>query len=392
MERQMSTSTPRRFSAGVLVFSVGLLLAALFFFMTGNPEDKPEPTLIGKPPTLTATATLAATITATPTISPTASLTLFPTAAPELVNTSVSLAVEPVGVDEIERAADAYTIVDDQARARIIKYTVKRGDSLRDIAAYFDLSIETIIWSNERFYVNAMRPGLELTILPFEGAIHHVQTPTTIQALAEEYEVQPEAIIDSDFNELDGADPQAVLPVGLAVVIPGGTGSLEPIYWEPTGGASTSGELRFGEYQGTAKFGPGQPGSCGVQEVYGGTMPIFKPVSGYKLTTDYSWNHQGLDLSQRMGTPVYATGGGTVIFAGWSDWGYGYAIVIAHGPLMSLYAHLTGAGVVWCGQQVEAGQYIGNVGSSGRSRGPHLHFEIRNSAGVPQNPRDYLTF
>ena len=133
-------------------------------------------------------------------------------------------------------------------------------------------------------------------------------------------------------------------------------------------------------------------GSCGVQAVYDGTMPGVGPVSGYVLTTDFNWNHRGLDLSAREGTPVKAVGAGIVVFAGWSTWGYGYAIVVAHGPVMTLYAHLTGTGFVWCGKQVQAGEHIANVGSTGNSSGPHLHFEIRNSSGVPQNPRDYLTF
>lgn len=158
------------------------------------------------------------------------------------------------------------------------------------------------------------------------------------------------------------------------------------------GGASTTAELTAGGvYMGTAKFGVGQSGSCGVQEVYNGTAPLFKPVSGYVLTTDFSWAHRGLDLSAVTGTPVKAVGGGVVIFAGWSDWGYGWSVVISHGAVMSLYAHLT-ADFVYCGQVVEAGQHIGNVGSSGNSTGPHLHFEIRDAAGVPQNPRDYLPF
>jgi murein DD-endopeptidase MepM/ murein hydrolase activator NlpD len=186
-----------------------------------------------------------------------------------------------------------------------------------------------------------------------------------------------------------------ILPEGLKVVIEGGTGSKEPVYWNPRGGAATTvnpANSTGSVFQGTARFGVGEPGSCGTQNLYDGTMPAVGPVRGYVTTTEFSWNHRGLDLSAPEGTPVRAVGAGTVIFVGWSTWGYGYAIVVAHGPVMSLYAHLNGPGFVGCGQHVEAGQHIANVGNTGRSSGPHLHFEIRNADGVPQNPRDYLVF
>ncbi|HVO42916.1 MAG TPA: M23 family metallopeptidase, partial [Aggregatilineales bacterium] len=81
---------------------------------------------------------------------------------------------------------------------------------------------------------------------------------------------------------------------------------------------------------------------------------------------------------------------GTVIFAGWSDWGYGYSIVLAHGPLLTLYGHLSRIGVS-CGQFVQRGAQIGAIGSTGNSSGPHLHFEIREG-DTPVNPTKYLSF
>jgi len=91
------------------------------------------------------------------------------------------------------------------------------------------------------------------------------------------------------------------------------------------------------------------------------------------------------------GTPVFAAGGGTVIFKGWSTWGYGYTVVIAHGGTLSIYGHLNGA-FVGCGEVVTPGQNIAVTGNSGRSSGPHLHFEIRGAAGVPVNPWSYQSF
>jgi len=95
--------------------------------------------------------------------------------------------------------------------------------------------------------------------------------------------------------------------------------------------------------------------------------------------------HTGIDLSASVGTPVYAANSGPVLFSGFSSWGYGEAIVLAHGPFLStLYGHLS-ARFAACGQYINVGTVIGQVGSTGNSTGPHLHFEIR-SEDTPQNP------
>jgi murein DD-endopeptidase MepM/ murein hydrolase activator NlpD len=95
-------------------------------------------------------------------------------------------------------------------------------------------------------------------------------------------------------------------------------------------------------------------------------------------------------LGAPIGTTVFAADGGTVIFAGWSNWGYGNSIVVAHGRLITLYGHLSRIGVT-CGQGVSQGTPIGAVGSTGNSSGPHLHFEVRVGE-TPDNPENYLTF
>jgi murein DD-endopeptidase MepM/ murein hydrolase activator NlpD len=141
-----------------------------------------------------------------------------------------------------------------------------------------------------------------------------------------------------------------------------------------------------------AAFAIGDPGSCGKQVVSGGSPPVSPPIyARYRITQDFSWNHGGIDLAVPPGTPVFAAGGGTVIFSGMSTWGYGYTVVIAHGSTLSLYGHLNGA-FVSCGETVAAGQNIAVTGNSGRSSGPHLHFEIRGPGGVPVNPWNYQSF
>ena len=98
--------------------------------------------------------------------------------------------------------------------------------------------------------------------------------------------------------------------------------------------------------------------------------------------------HYGLDYAASTGTPIYAADGGTVTSAGWSG-AYGYTVVIDHGAnKKTLYAHCSRL-FVSAGTKVYKGQHIAAVGSTGRSTGPHCHFEIFiNGANV--NPSNYV--
>jgi murein DD-endopeptidase MepM/ murein hydrolase activator NlpD len=326
---------------------------------------------------------------------------IHPTAAAQEIAAALDTPmVNALDAGAVQRQLDPLTIIPARARSTVITYDVKKGDNLRTIAERFGLAQNTIIWSNDRFYVNAMRVGMQLTILPVDGVYHHVPEPETIADVAQTYKVDPYAIIDSEYNSLFGTTPQTVLPQGLYVVVPGGTGSTEPIYWDPgivmTKQYTTDGSnpIGSGVKAGTdyALFAQGDPGSCGKQAVQGGSPPVSPPLlSRYTITQDFSWNHGGIDLATPPGTRVYAAGGGTVIFVGWSTWGYGYTVVIAHGGTLSIYGHLNGA-FVGCGEVVTVGQNIAVTGNSGRSSGPHLHFEIRGPGGSPVNPWNYQSF
>lgn len=105
--------------------------------------------------------------------------------------------------------------------------------------------------------------------------------------------------------------------------------------------------------------------------------------------TTYFWQyHPGLDIANAVGTPEVAADAGRVVFAGWGS--YGIYVEIDHGNgFHTIYGHMTSV-LVQVGQVVTPGQEIGLMGSTGRSTGPHLHFEIRYQ-GVPQNPLDFLS-
>ncbi|MGH9417530.1 MAG: M23 family metallopeptidase [Terriglobales bacterium] len=98
--------------------------------------------------------------------------------------------------------------------------------------------------------------------------------------------------------------------------------------------------------------------------------------------------HAGLDIAVRYGTPVAVTADGVVVFAGLMQ-GYGRTIIVDHGHgVRTLYAHLSGLAVA-VGQRLDRGEVVGYVGESGRTTGPHLHYEVRINR-APVNPYRYL--
>jgi murein DD-endopeptidase MepM/ murein hydrolase activator NlpD len=234
----------------------------------------------------------------------------------------------------------------------VITYAVREGDSLWSIAARFGLDVDTLRWSNEALVRNPdlLSVGQELTILPVKGAYHTVQTGETVGTIALAYGVTPSVIIDYPLNNLR---PPYQVRRGQKLVIPGGRREL---HW-PKPDLS--------------------PGS-----------PFAWPVVG-QITQGYSEKHPALDLGAPYGSPVYAAQAGTVTHSGWARTGYGYTVILDHGEgMQSLYSHMKGAWVT-VGQKVERGQLIGEVGSTGHSTGPHVHFEIR-VGGKRVDPSGYL--
>ena len=128
------------------------------------------------------------------------------------------------------------------------------------------------------------------------------------------------------------------------------------------------------------------------------SIPSRTPLDAMRLTSSYGlrWHpvvggrrqHEGVDLASPVGTPIHATADGTVAKADWFG-GYGLFVQLEHGgSLATRYGHMSRLNVA-AGQQVRKGDIIGYVGSTGRSTGPHLHYEVR-VAGAPVNPIPYM--
>lgn len=264
-------------------------------------------------------------------------------------------------------AADVYSMsfqtqFSRKSRAEVEEYIVKPGDTLASIADKFDISVDTIRWQNS-LKADTIKPGQKLDILPVSGIAHKVKSGENIYSIAKRYGVDAQNIVNFDFNEFEDLDTFA-LAVGQTLIVPGGVPPQAP----PA--------LRRGIQR--------APVIAGVK----GAGQFIWPTTGTISQAPVSY-HMALDIANKALPPVIAADGGSVVFSGCLGYGYGCHVIVDHGNGFStLYAHLSRIDVS-AGQAVGQGQTIGRLGSTGRSTGPHLHFEIR-VGGVTKNPLNYL--
>ncbi len=285
----------------------------------------------------------------------------------------------------IPRWISLNTIIPTRPRSNVITYTVHTGDNLFGIAETYGLKPETLLWGNYdtlKDNPHLLSPGQILNILPVDGAYYQWKEGDTINGVADYYNVDPEDIISypgNDFDLTQAKDGNPGVEPGAWLIIPGGTRPIKD--WGPP--AISRSNPAVAKYYG--------PGSCGaVYEGAFGTGTFIWPttehfISGYH----YSAIHRAIDIGGALGNPVVASDSGVVVYAGWSNFGYGNLIVIDHGGgWQTAYAHLNSI-AVRCGQSVYQGGYIGALGTTGNSTGPHLHFEMVYQ-GTKPNPLDYL--
>ena len=294
-----------------------------------------------------------------------------------------------IALGGIPRLADVHTTIPSRPRQEVIKYTVVNGDTVFGIAEKFGLKPETILWGN--YYIllddpHGLQPDQELNILPVDGTYHEWQPGEGLNGISAYYGVTPEDIINYPANNLDPATigdfTNPNIPPGTWLVIPGG--HREYVTWSAPLGVTR-------ENPASARvLGPGACDPITGGAVGFGTF-IWPANNHYLSGFDYApnANHWGIDIAGNTGEGVYATDAGVVVYAGWNNYGYGNMIMIDHGNnFQSLYAHLSGISV-GCGQSIGQGDVIGAIGSTGRSSGSHLHFEIRAISSFV-NPWDVL--
>ena len=310
---------------------------------------------------------------------PVESESVAPVSASELEN--------PV-IDGIARSAQIHTNIPSRPRNEITTYTVQEGDTVFGIAEKFGLDPQTILWGNYEILLDdphSLRPGQELNILPVDGVYWQWLGGLSFGAWAEFYGVTAADIIEYPGNNIDaksiGDYENANIPVETWLIIP--NGKRDFVSWSAPLGVTRENPASA-RVLGAGACDPVSGGAVG----YG--YYVYPTNKHYLSGFDYSTktNHLGLDFAGNEGEGVYAADAGVIVYAGWNDYGYGNMIMIDHGNgFQSLYAHLSALNV-GCGQSVGQGEGIGAVGSTGRSSGSHLHFELM--AGMKVNPWDYL--
>jgi len=258
--------------------------------------------------------------------------------------------VEDGALIPVSDASGKNTTVSRVVNGEISVYVVREGDTLSQIAEMFDVSAKTILWANDLTNANRIRPGDSLVILPITGVRHVVKSGDTIQTIAKKYDGDVDDILA--YNQLTSTES---ISVGDTVVIPDGTLAAASQPKAVVATRSSSG----GSSQGSAYTHP-LPGAQRTQGIHG---------------------YNGIDLAAPAGTPILAAASGEVIVSRASGWngGYGLYVVIKHPKgSQTLYAHMSRTAVA-AGATVSQGEVIGYVGSTGRSTGDHLHFEVRGA-------------
>jgi murein DD-endopeptidase MepM/ murein hydrolase activator NlpD len=241
-------------------------------------------------------------------------------------------------------------------------YVVRSGDTVEGIAKMFDVTPSTVRWANNIAKGQKLKDGEVITILPISGVSHTVKKGDSIASIAKKY--------GGDKNEIaffNNFDLDESLEVGAKVIIP--DGEVAEVAPKP----KTS----------TPKYTI-NPVTKKRELVKGTSGPklsgyFIKPASGIRTQGVHGKN--GIDIGAPTGTPIYASASGTVIVANAGGWGGGYGTyaVISHpNGTQTLYAHMSKISVAR-GDTVSQGEVIGYVGNTGRSTGPHLHFEVRGA-------------
>jgi len=237
-------------------------------------------------------------------------------------------------------------------RGGMISYTVQPGDTLSRIAAYFGISIGTIVSANPGLKANLLHAGETLNILPTTGVIYTTQTGDTLQSISNNFGIPQDKI-----RQFNATVNFAQLDPGVSVIIPGGKNAM-------TATAAASGLPNFNH-------------------------SFIMPTDGYNWGILHHYN--AVDIANSCGTPVVAAAEGLVIpdpnipdtTDAWNE-GYGNFVLVEHpfgNNVETRYAHLEKV-LVQPGDYVEQGEEIGLMGQTGDATGCHLHFEVIGA----QNP------
>lgn len=247
-------------------------------------------------------------------------------------------------------------------------YVVRKGDSIGQIAAMFDVSVNTILSANDMKKGDKLKEGDILFILPISGLEHTVVKGQTLKNIAKLYKVDV-----SDIALYNGIAQDSKLAVGDKLLIPGGE-MMDEGGDKPAPNLNTA-PIRDQNYYALHP----------LQNLIG---YFVNPLpAGHKTQGLHGPGKRGIDIGAPTGTDIYASAPGSVIAvktgcklgARTCGGGYGNMVIVQHpNGTKTLYAHMSKV-LARTGDQVNRGQILGYVGSTGRSTGPHIHFEVFNA-------------
>ena len=258
--------------------------------------------------------------------------------------------VDSVALESNGEESEMFVDLGKSGTGEISVYVVRQGDTLSEIAEMYDVSANTILWAND-IKANSIKVGQELVILPISGVRHVVKSGDTLQSIAKKYKADL-----GDILSYNGLATSAKIKPGDVIIIPDGVvsathGSLVGVSGSKT---STSYPIYAGYY--------------------------LRPIVGGEKSQSIHGNN-GVDLAAPIYTPVLASADGKVIVSRTSGYngGYGIYVVVSHeNGTQTVYAHMS-VNNVSVGQWVDQGQVIGAIGMTGKTTGPHLHFEVRGA-------------
>jgi len=297
------------------------------------------------------------------------SMVIAPIVAQEFPGRSVdpwTIPQSSLSVSASTQEAQIQTNFSEEVRGEVIDYKVQKGDTVSSIAAKYGISADTIRWQNNLSEKASIKEGQNLQILPITGIAHIVKKGDTVYSIAKKYDIDPQGIVNYPFNSFSN-DETFQLAIGQVVMVPDGVKPADVFLPAPSRIRQTTPDA--GTIAGSGIF--------------------IWPTAG-TITQRFVWYHKGLDIANHAAPDVLAADSGKVLVAGWPDaYGYGNRVVIDHGNgYRTLYGHLQKIYVL-PGQGVGRGSPIGKMGSTGRSTGTHLHFEVTLN-GVYYNPLNVL--
>lgn len=271
--------------------------------------------------------------------------------------------IKSSNVMPVKADIEGQTQVQNNIQPQILTYTIKSGDTLESIAKTYGIKVGTITGSNGISVKSTLKIGQELEFPSIDGILYSVRKGEALWDIADEYNIDIDDIVGAN-----GLDDAHMVSIGQKLILPGAT-KLK------TQTASVKARQ--------ASVTPAVKSSL----ITSSTWPT-RGILTSKFGTRWGRKHEGIDIAAPIGSEVIAFMGGTISFSGWRG-SYGNLVIIDHGNGLETYYGHNSKLLLKAGQKVSKGDLIAKVGSTGRSTGPHSHFEVRKN-GIPVDPMPYL--